>query len=199
MAGTTTAARMSLGAVASSEAQNPEKDWKLIAGTYFGGGTTITNLDQSYRNMRIIWHNSQQSNWTGWNYMNFNNSSGWTNNTPSATAGPCFYEYQGWSTGTSYGGSTTDTNVIRQYGGNHSNYGSHLVMDIYNYASTTSLKPWHWQGYTGVGNATSYATANSGYGHFKEPAIEHVNVYQDYQNGSTSYNYIIVYGWGGKI
>ena len=56
MAGVTTAPRMSLGAVASSEAQNPEKDWKLIAGTYFGGGTTITNLDQSYRNMRIMNH-----------------------------------------------------------------------------------------------------------------------------------------------
>ena len=131
--------------------------------------------------------------------MNFNNSSGQSSNTPSATAGPAFYEYQGWSTGTSYGGGTSATNVVRQYGGNYSNMGSHLVMDIYNYASTTSLKPWHWQGYTGVGNSTSYATANGGHGHFKEPAIEHINVYQDYQNGSTSYNYIIVYGWGGKI
>ena len=199
MAGVPTAARMSLGAVASSEASNPDKDWKLIAGTYFGGGTTIANVDQSYRNMRIIWHNSQQSSWIGWNYMNFNNASGNTSNTPTATAGTNFYEYQGWSSGTSYGGTTTTTNVVRQYGGNHSNYGSHLVMDIYNYASTTSLNPWHWQGYAGVGNATSYATANSGYGHFKEPAIEHVNVYQDYQNGSSSYNYIILYGWGGKI
>ncbi|MBF46651.1 MAG: hypothetical protein CMA96_02775 [Euryarchaeota archaeon] len=199
MAGVTTAARMSLGAVASSFDQNPDKDWKLIAGTYFGGSTILTNLDQSYRNMRIIWHNSQQSTWISNNYMNFNNPSSATSNTPSATAGPSFYEYQGWSTGTSYGGSMTATSVVQQYGGNHSNYGSHLVMDIYNYASTTSLKPWHWQGYTGVGNATSYATANSGMGHFKEPAINDINVWQDYQNGSTSYNYIIVYGWGGKI
>ncbi len=199
MAGTSTAARLSLGAVASSEGQNPEKDWQLIAGTYFGGSTILTNLDQSYRNMRIIWHNSQQYTYVATNYMNFNNPSSATSNTPSATAGPSFYEYQGWSTGTSYGGSTTATSVVYQYGANHSNYGGHLVMDIYNYASTTSLKPWHWQGYLGVGNATSYATANSGYGHFKEPAINDINVYQDYQNGSTSYNYIIVYGWGGKI
>jgi len=198
MAGTTTAARMAFGAVASSEDMNPEYDWEMFVVKEAGGYEHVQNIPQTHRNLRIYAHNSQQSNWYGWGYFNFNPGSG-SGSTPSNTAGPGQYNAYGWSQGTSASYSNAMNPAVYD-GCGYSNYGHIQVIDIFNYASTSIEKPWYSESQGGVGNATSYAIHSWASGHFLPGvAITNFNMYTNYGSGSTSYNRIMVYGWGGKL
>ena len=202
MAGVTTAARMALGAVASSEEMNPKMDWSAFVSRTAGGYELISGIPQTHRNLRIWIHNSQQSNYYGWGYVNFNSGSG-SGNTPAGTVGPSQYLAYGWSQGTS-SGYVTNVGVGSAQavydGCGYSNYGHTQCIDVYNYASSTLQKPYISQSQSGVGNVTSYAMSSYATGHFLAGTpITDMNMYTNYGNGSTSYNSIMVFGWGGTL
>ena len=202
MAGSTTAARMSLGAVASSEDMNPVMDWSAFVSRTAGGYENISNIPQTHRNLRIWLHNSQQSNWYGWGYVNFNTGSG-SGSTPQNTSGPNQYLAYGWSQGTSSGYVTnhnvsSSTTLYDACG--YSNLGHIQCIDIYNYASSTIQKPYISQSQSGVGNQTSYAASSYATGHLLAGTpITQMNMYTNYGSGSTSYNRIMLFGWGGTL
>tara|TARA_B100000085_G_scaffold209274_1_gene193183 strand:+ start:196 stop:792 length:597 start_codon:yes stop_codon:yes gene_type:complete len=198
MAGVTTAARMAFGAVTSSEAMNPQKDWShfvsLEATSYQG----VYNLPQTHKHLRIFAHNSQQSNWYGTGYFNFNSGSG-SGSTPSNTAGSYSYFNDGWSQGDSANYTTNSSTTIYD-GTGFSNYGHLITIDIYNYASSTVIKAWRYQSTSSNANQTSYPSSGAGGGYLQAgQPITNFNMYTNYGNGNSGYNRISVYGWGGLV
>jgi len=198
MAGTTTAARMSLGAVVSSEKQNPVKDWDHFFSLKASAYQMVNGIPQTHKHLRIFAHNSQQSNWYGWGYFHFNSGSS-SGGTPANTHGSASYFIDGWSQGDQTGYSNNTSTTIYD-GAGYSDYPHIIAIDIYNYASSTVIKPYRWQSTAANGNSTSYAYSAAGGGYLQagQPIVD-FNMYTNYGNGSDSYNRISVYGWGGKV
>jgi len=198
MAGVTTAARMTWGAVASSEDMNPEMDWEHFVSTEASGYQMVGSIPQTYKHLRIFAHNSQQSNWYGTGYFNFNSGST-SGSTPSNTYGSHSYFTDGWSQG-DYQGYTTAASTTISDGAGYSDYPHLITIDIWNYSSSTVIKPWRYQSTGANGSSTSYAYSGAGGGYFqKGQPITNFNMWTNYGNGSTSYNRISVFGWGGKV
>lgn len=198
MAGVTTAARMAFGAVTSSEAMNPQKDWSHFVSTEASGYQGVYNLPQTHKHLRIYAHNSQQSNWYGTGYFNFNSGSN-SGSTPSNTYGSYSYFTDGWSQGDSANYTTNSSTTIYD-GTGYSDYPHIITIDIYNYSSSTVIKPWRYQSTGANGNSTSYAYSGAGGGYLQAAQpITNFNMYTNYGNGSSSYNRISVYGWGGLV
>ncbi len=198
MAGTTTAARLAFGAVTSSEDMNPEKDWSHFVSLEAGGYQGVYNLPQTHKHLRIYAHNSQQSNWYGTGYFNFNSGSS-SGSTPTNTRGSYSYFNDGWSQGDSAGYSSNSSGTIYD-GTGYSNYGHLITIDVYNYASSTVIKPWRYQSTSSNANQTSYPSSGAGGGYLQAgQPITNFNMYTNYGNGSNSYNRISVYGWGGLV
>ena len=199
MAGVTTAARMGVGSIASSEAMNPKMDYEAFASFECGGYYLMSNIPQTHRNLRIVLHNSNQSSYTGSGYVYWNSGSS-SGSTPSANYGSYYNYYNGWSTGSSSTVSTDSNGGFNHYPTGYSNWGQHMVLDIYNYSQAGVKKPFYWSGYMGSGNHTSYATAYEGVGVEKGgPAFTDMNMFTNYGNGSSSYNRVMFFGFGGLV
>ncbi len=186
MAGVTTASRMSLGAVASSEALNPEAGSGFIASGGGSGDYWISNLTSgngaNFHDLEIWFKASNQSTWTTW--WAFTLGTGGQSGQSSKMYNSYFY--RGYSSGTSQGSGFGS--YAYNYPCGYSSYGHTYRLYLSNFTSQSNIKSWHgFGGYTN-GSATSYVTCQQGGGTIREAnPITEIFIQTGYGNGSAGY------------
>jgi hypothetical protein len=190
MAGVTTAARLGVGSIASSEAMNPKAMGGFLASGDGSGNYWISSIPTSdFHDLEIWIKSSQQSTWiTSWN-LTFATAG----NVSVSNSQFQSYLYKGYSTGQSNG--TNAGAPMYNYPSGFSNYGHYYRIYLSNYSSTSNIKSWHgYGGYTN-GSATSYVTYQQGGGTIRSAApITDLYVSNGYANGSPSYQGWSIFG-----
>lgn len=193
MAGVTTASRMSLGAVASSEDMNPVGfgeaiTWGSGNNQYWIQGLHGT-VGQKYHDLEIWLKSSNQSTWTTWWAFTWATAG----QTQQTSAMHSSYYYGGYSTGASQG--TNNGSYAYNYPNGYSSYGHGYFIYLSNFSSSSNIKSWHGRGGYTNGGATSYVTCQQGGGsiNITQP-IDSIYIQNGYGNGSSSYQGFTVFG-----
>ncbi len=190
MAGVTTAPRMGLGAIASSEASNPEAMAGFLASGSGNNDYWISNIPTSdYHDLEVWFKSSNQSSWTVWWGFQF----GTAGQTSQSSKMYQSYFYKGYSSGS--GNGTQSGSYAYNNPAGYSSYGHYCRLYVSNYSSTSNIKSWHaYGGYTN-GSATSYVTYQQMGGSIREAnPLTDIKVFNGYGNGSTSYQGWSVFG-----
>lgn len=177
----------------------------------FGALMNITNIPQTYRHLMLDFTVSQMSSyWAGTWPIVFNNSVGQQAfPTPGFDGTKGRYWYKGWSMGNGQN-NTGARSTAAQAMGAYSNWSNSSTLWIYNYSDANqSLKPYKFWSSTNSGATSSYAGFMEGFGYLlantvttggaPSPAITGITSYNQYPNGSPSYQKFALYGFGGLV
>lgn len=172
----------------------------------FSGMLALTNIPQTYRHLMLEFTLSQQSTyWAGLGPIVFNNiAAQQAFPTPGFDGMKGRYWSKGWSTGNSQNNPGSRDPAARSMVA-YSNWGNSNTLWIYNYSDANqSLKPYKFWSNINSGNTSSYAGFMEGFGYLlattlgaASPAITTIRSYDNYQNGSGSYQSFALYGFGG--
>jgi len=178
----------------------------------YSGMMNITNIPQTYRHLMLDFTMSQQSTyWAGTMPMVFNSAVGSQSFATDGNWDGMHGRFwgKGWSTGNQADNVSARDPAARSMGG-YSNWPNSNTLWIYNYSDASkSLKPYKFRSNTNSGNASSYAGFMEGFGFLLKnnnsmggtpsPAINTIRSYNNYQNGSGSYQSFALYGFGGLV
>lgn len=190
MAGVTTAARMGVGSIASSEASNPKGMAEYLAHGDGSGNFWIANIPTSdYHDLEIWLKATNQSSWTTW----WGFTLGTAGQVDQSNKMNGSYMYRGYSSGASNG--TNNSAYAYNYPAGYSSYGHMYRIYLSNYSSTSNIKSWHgYGGYTN-GSGSSYVTYQQGGGSIREAnPITDIFVQTGYANGNSGYAGWSVFG-----
>lgn len=189
MAGTTTPVRAGWGIIASSYAQNPVAgNGYLKNNNVSSGNFGIYNIDATqWKDLEMWIHWQNQSTWSGQGYWNFN---------PSSANQGC-YNYWGWSTGQSQGGSSGSDQYV--YPVAYSNMWSAMHLYCANAFTNQNTKAWWYEAGNSTGSSNSYATVQSGAGVYRSSSpITQMSFSTPWGNGSSSYQGWVIIGRNPK-